>query len=194
MADDRSSPAPATDVTVRPYDPERDAAGLWACKRGFEEGLGAATGDDEKAATYAEKLTPAYRDRWLAWVDRCVDDDDRCLTVAVDADIDPTGTATHESVPEAPAPGHVVGYVFVLPERMAHVWDAAVLNELYVVPGARGTGVADDLMDAAVALAREQTLPLNRLVLDVDRENDRARAFYERHGFAHWGEMVAREL
>jgi ribosomal protein S18 acetylase RimI-like enzyme len=28
----------------------------------------------------------------------------------------------------------------------------------------------------------------------VDRENDRARAFYDRHGFEHWGEMVARKL
>jgi ribosomal protein S18 acetylase RimI-like enzyme len=77
---------------------------------------------------------------------------------------------------------------------MAFVWDAAVLNEIYVSPEARGTGVADDLMDAAVSLAREQDLPLDRLVLDVDRENERARAFYERHGFDHWGEMVARDL
>ena len=49
-------------------------------------------------------------------------------------------------------------------------------------------------MDAASALARKQELPLKRLVLDVDPENTRARAFYDRHGFEPWGEMVAKKL
>jgi GNAT superfamily N-acetyltransferase len=168
------------DATVRPYDAERDREGLWELKTGFETGLGEGTGGDEKAATYREKLDDAYRADWLAWVDRCVADEERCVTVA--------------SAPDDDGDETLLGYVFVLPERLAFVWDAAVLNELYVVPAARGTGVADDLMDAAVALARDQSLPLNRLVLDVDRQNDRAKAFYDRHGFAHWGEMVAREL
>lgn len=165
----------AADVTVRPYDPDRDREALWTLKRGFELGLGGDTGDDSKAAAYEAKLGADYRDSWLAWVDRCVADDERTVTVA-DA-----------------GPG-LVGYVFVLPERLAHVWDAAVLNELYLQPAARGSGVADDLLTAALSLARDQRLPLDRLVLDVDRENERARAFYERHGFERWGEMVAREL
>jgi len=63
---------------------------------------------------------------------------------------------------------NLVGYVFVLPERLAMIWDAAVINELYVVPESRGTGVADELMGAAVALAGDQDLPLDRIVLDVD--------------------------
>jgi ribosomal protein S18 acetylase RimI-like enzyme len=108
-------------------------------------------------------------------VDRCVADDEHCLTVAEDGD-------------------DLAGYVFVLPERLAMIWDAAVLNEIYVRPDHRGTGVADDLMDGAIALARDQDLPLDRLVLDVDRENDRAKAFYRRYDFDHWGEMVARKL
>ncbi|MFC6955319.1 N-acetyltransferase [Halorubellus litoreus] len=174
------------DATIRPYDAECDRDALWELKTGFETGLGAGTGDDEKQATYEDKLTDAYRADWLDWVDRCVADDERCVTVASAPD-------GHE---DAGGDGGetLLGYVFVLPERLAFVWDAAVLNELYVAPDARGTGVADDLMDAAVALARDQSLPLDRLVLDVDRENDRAKAFYDRHGFAHWGEMVAREL
>ena len=55
---------------------------------------------------------------------------------------------------------------------------------------------ADDLwaLKAALAHAHEQDLPLDRVVLDVDRENERARAFYERHGFDHWGEMVSLDL
>jgi RimJ/RimL family protein N-acetyltransferase len=49
-------------------------------------------------------------------------------------------------------------------------------------------------MRAALDCARAQDPPLDRLVLDVDRENDRARAFYDRWGFEHWGEMIARPL
>jgi GNAT superfamily N-acetyltransferase len=162
-------------MDVRPYDEDRDADQLWALKRGFELGLGSGTGGEEKAETYAEKLTDAYRERYLSWVGRCVSHDERCVTVASDD-------------------GDLVGYVFVLPETLAMIWDAAVLNEIFVREPYRGTGVADDLMDAAVALAGDQDLPLDRLVLDVDRKNERAKAFYERHGFAHWGEMVARPL
>jgi len=161
-------------MEIRPYEPD-DAEGLWDCKRAFELGLGSGTGGDEKQAKYEGKLDREYREQWFEWVERCVDADPRCVTVAVDE-------------------GEVVGYVFVLPESHRFIWDAAVLNEIFVAADHRGTGVADDLMDAAVSLAREQDLPLDRLVLDVDRENDRAGAFYERHGFEHWGEMVAREL
>ncbi|ELZ57648.1 MULTISPECIES: GNAT family N-acetyltransferase [Halorubrum] len=164
-------------LEIRPYDRERDADGLYESKVAFERGLGENTGGDGKAAAYEGKLTDAYRERWLDWVDRCVGDDPRCVTVAVDSRTE-----------------SVVGYVFVLPERLAMIWDAAVLNELYVAPDHRGTGVADDLMDAAVALAADQDLPLDRLVLDVDPANDRAKGFYDRHGFESWGEMVARPL
>jgi len=167
---------------VRPYDPATDAEGLYRCKLAFERGLGENTGGDEKAAAYEGKLTDDYRARWLDWVKRCVDDDERCVTVAVEADDDTTDG------------GAIAGYVFVLPERLAMIWDAAVINELYVAPEHRGTGVADDLMAAAVELAADQDLPLDRIVLDVDPANERARAFYDRHGFADWGELVARQL
>ena len=165
---------------LRPYDRERDADGLYELKRAFERSLGENTGGDEKAAAYEGKLTDAYRERWLDWVDRCVAEDPRCVTVAVE-ETDDSGS-------------EVVGYVFVLPERTAMIWDAAVLNEIYVAPDYRGTGVADDLIDAALALAADQDLPLDRLVLDVDPANERAKGFYDRHGFERWGEMVARPL
>ncbi|WP_096395703.1 GNAT family N-acetyltransferase [Halorubrum trapanicum] len=165
---------------IRPYDRERDADDLYELKRAFERGLGANTGGDGKAAAYEGKLTDAYRDRWLDWVDRCVADDERCVTVAVEE--------TEGSGSE------VVGYVFVLPERTAMIWDAAVVNEIFVAPEHRGAGVADDLMDAALALAADQDLPLDRMVLDVDPANERAKGFYDRHGFEPWGEMVARPV
>ena len=162
-------------MEIRPYDSARDADDFWKLKRAFELGLGEGTGDDEKGETYAAKVDDDYRRHYLDWVDRCVGDDERCVTVADSG-------------------SELVGYVFVLPERLAMIWDAAVLNELFVREDHRGAGVADELMDAAIALARDQDLPLDRLVLDVDRENDRAQGFYARHGFAHWGEMVARSL
>ena len=173
---------------VRPYR-DSDANALWELKRGFETGLGAGTGGDEKQAAYESKLTEAYRERWLDWVDKCVAEDERCVQVAehesASGDADETASADA---------GALAGYAFVLPESMAFVWDAAVLNEVFVRPEHRGTGVADDLLEAALSVARDQNLPLDRMVLDVDQRNERARAFYERHGFSHWGEMVAREL
>lgn len=202
------------EVTVRPYDAEADESELWGLKREFERTLGAGTGGDDKAETYADKLTPRYRRRWLTWVDRCVDDDPGCVVVA-DAGGDVEGAETRGEIKGAEARADIegvdgeadtqatgsgaptsglVGYAFVLPESLAFVWDAAVLNEIYVAPGRRGTGVADTLLDAGVEHARAQDLPLDRLVLDVDAENGRAYSFYRRHGFEPWGEMVAKEL
>lgn len=169
---------------LRPYDRERDADGLYELKTAFERGLGENTGGHDKAAAYEDKLTDAYRERWLDWVDRCVADDDRCVTVAVEGEGE-SGTAGDAAL---------VGYAFVLPERLSMVWDAAVLNELWVAESSRGTGLADELFERALDHARGQTLPLDRLLLDVDAENERARTFYERHGFTDWGELVAREL
>jgi len=177
-------------VDIRPYDPEVDTDGLYRCKLAFERGLGESTGDEAKATAYEGKLTDAYRDAWLAWVDRCVDDDPRCVTVAVDNGTDADSNADADSDADA----GVVGYVFVLPERLAFVLDAAVINELYVAPAYRGTGVADELVAAALSLAADQELPLDRVVLDVDPANERARAFYDRHGFESWGEIVSRPI
>lgn len=161
-------------VDVRPYDPASDGDGLWACKAAFERTMGS-TGDEAKTTIYEEKLSDSYRDRYLDWVERCVGENAECVQVA---DID----------------GAIEGYVFVLPEGHAMIWDAAVLNEIFVTPAQRGSGVADELMAAGLAVARTQSLPLERIVLDVDTENDRARSFYDRHGFEPWGELVAREL
>ena len=187
-----------TDARVRPYDPDRDPEALWELKQGFETGLGSGTGDDGKQEKYEEKLTTDYGERYLDWVFWCTKHDPRCVSVAeveagrgdgAETDADEGGLDEREiDGPE------LAGYVFVLPQQLAMIWDAAVLNEIYVPPEYRGTGIADDLMAAAVGFAEEQDLPLDRLVLDVDRKNDRARAFYDRHGFEHWGEMVAREL
>ncbi|MCU4753917.1 GNAT family N-acetyltransferase [Halobacteria archaeon AArc-curdl1] len=178
------------DPTIRPYDPDTDRDAFWALKTGFERGLGAGTGGDEKAKLYDAKLDDEYREGYLEWVERCLVEEPRAVTVAA---VEPDAV-DGEKVPMTGQGTQLVGYVFVLPESLAYIWDSAVLNEIYVTPDCRGTGVADGLMDGAIEVAQGQELPLERLVLDVDRENDRARSFYERHGFAHWGEMVARSL
>ena len=161
-------------MELRSYDPAGDDEALWRLKRAFERELGAG-GTDGTAAACEAKLADGYRTRYLGWVDRCVEEAPDCVTVAS-------------------AGGDLVGYAFLLPPSLAMIWDAAVLNEIYVDPAVRGTGVADDLLGAALALAREQSPPLDRVVLDVAPTNDRARAFYARHGFEPWGELVAREL
>ena len=187
-------------MEVRPFE-DGDADALWELKRGFETGLGEGTGGEAKAAAYEAKLTDEYRTRYLSWVKRCVAEDANAVTVAVEgtggADEDATAVAEggDESRNGRDADGDTLaGYAFVLPQSLAFVWDAAVLNELYVRPAHRGTGVGDDLVAAALETARAQDLPLDRMVLDVDRANDRARAFYDRHGFARWGEMLSRDL
>lgn len=158
----------------RPYDPARDRSGLWALKQAFERELGGGS-DEAKHAVYEAKLTGSYRDRYLEWVDRCVDESPSCVAVL-------------------PGDDDLVGYVFVLPESLALIWDAAVLNEIYVEPAYRGTGLADALLSRALAVARQQSLPIDRIVLDVAPSNRRAGAFYERHGFEPWGDLVARPL
>jgi GNAT superfamily N-acetyltransferase len=55
------------------------------------------------------------------------------------------------------------------------------VGELYVVPAARGEGVADVLLDRAVEWG--ESLDCKRVGLSVNAENDRARSFYDRRGF-----------
>jgi GNAT superfamily N-acetyltransferase len=161
-------------MQTRAYDHERDAATLWELKERFERELGA-LGGEEKSESYGGKLTDDYRERYLDWVTWCIERDSDCITVADD------GT-------------DLAGYVFVLPEELAMIWDAAVLNELYVRDSQRGTGLADDLMEAANDCARGQDLPLDRIMLDVDAENGPAGGLYARYGFEPWGELRARDL
>jgi GNAT superfamily N-acetyltransferase len=55
------------------------------------------------------------------------------------------------------------------------------VGELYVVPDARGEGVADALLDRAVEWGEARDC--ERVGLSVNAGNDRARAFYDRRGF-----------
>lgn len=160
----------------RAYDPKADETALWVCKRQFERELGSKTGQPNKETRYESKLTEAYRERYLEWAANCVSESPGCIQVAPGDD------------------RALDGYVFVLPERFAMIWDGAVLNEFYVREHRRGEETAENLFEAAIDHVESQSLPMDRLVLDVDPDNDRARAFYEKHGFESWGELVARDL
>lgn len=82
------------------------------------------------------------------------------------ADCDLTGFVTTE-VDESPV-------VFDRPDRL-------IVGDIYVREPHRGTGLARELMDRAVADAREAGC--GELALDVNVDNDRAVAFYEALGF-----------
>ena len=162
-------------MEVRRYDQAGDSAALWSLKEHFERELGG-LGGDAKADTYDGKLTESYRERYLDWVAWCVEQDPECVSVA-----------------EAPGVSELAGYVFVLPEKLSMIWDAGVVNELYVREAHRGTGLADDLLDAAYACFDAQALPPDRIALDVDPDNGPANGVYRRHGFEPWGKLLMRE-
>ncbi|MGE0741602.1 MAG: GNAT family N-acetyltransferase [Hyphomonadaceae bacterium] len=71
--------------------------------------------------------------------------------------------------------------------------DALELHRLYVHSDAKGAGVAQTLMDEALAWARGKGAKV--MYLSVWENNFRAQAFYRRYGFEHVGEhkfMVGR--
>ena len=66
-----------------------------------------------------------------------------------------------------------------------------MLVSVYITPDARGraAGVADMLLDAIIAWARDRP-GARALRLEVHEDNPRARAFYARRGFALTGRSV----
>ncbi len=162
-------------MEIRAYRPAHDASELWSLKRAFEESLGGSCGD-EKERQYREKLTDTYRDRYLTWAETCHAEAPQCIQVAV------TGEQ------------RFVGYVFLLPASLGMIWDSGVINELFVRESHRGSGLADEFMDIAIELAQGQDLPMDRVVLDVGTNNERARRYYDRYGFEPWGDLLVHRL
>ena len=62
---------------------------------------------------------------------------------------------------------------------------ASELRALYVVPGARGTGIAQALMAATLEAMRGEGHGESSLWVGTD--NVRARRFYEREGWTRYG-------
>lgn len=70
----------------------------------------------------------------------------------------------------------VVGHAVV-----STVGDVSELQRIAVVSGRRRTGLGRDLLDAAIAHAREQGA--RRMLLEVREDNEAAQALYARAGF-----------
>ncbi|MFB6296163.1 MAG: GNAT family N-acetyltransferase [Halobacteriales archaeon] len=87
-----------------------------------------------------------------------------CSLAAIDADL--AGFVTTDVDTSPP--------VFDRPDRL-------VVGDIYVREPYRGTGLADDLIARAAERAREAGC--GELALDVDVDNERAIAFYEKLGF-----------
>lgn len=110
------------------------------------------------------RLDRLESDGYRAWV--AVDGDPAEGTPLAEVDADLSGFVTTE-VEESPS-------VFAWPDRL-------VVCDLYVREPSRGTGLAEDLMARAAERAREAGCAA--VVLDVDVDNERAIAFYEKLGF-----------
>jgi len=82
--------------------------------------------------------------------------------------------------------GKAVGYIYVIvqerPENLFTYERRYVLvDQMSVNPEYYGTGVAEQLMDCALAMAREHNI--NQVILGVRDWNIRAIKFYEKQGF-----------
>ncbi len=78
----------------------------------------------------------------------------------------------------------LAGFVTTEPDRSPSVFDRPdrlMVGDIYVNEPYRGTGLARELMGRAAERAREADC--TELTLDVDVDNGRAVAFYERLGF-----------
>ncbi len=89
----------------------------------------------------------------------------------------------------------LVGILFTSVDACPDVFDRPdrlVIGELYVAEPYRGTGLADRLLERALVDAREQDC--GQLRLDVDVDNERALAFYEKCGFEPYRKQLVRSI
>lgn len=79
--------------------------------------------------------------------------------------------------------GGIVGFVMFGPETGAYEQDVqkGVVQNIYVDPERRGEGIGGRLLAAAEDAMRADGA--ETIVLDVMARNERARAFYRRHGY-----------
>jgi ribosomal protein S18 acetylase RimI-like enzyme len=105
------------------------------------------------------------------------DGPDRRLWVALDEVDD-------ETAPLASVDATFAGFLSVVLEASPDQFespDRLILGDFYLTESYRGSGLADELVARAAQAAREDGC--EQLALDVDIDNERARAFYEKLGF-----------
>jgi ribosomal protein S18 acetylase RimI-like enzyme len=77
----------------------------------------------------------------------------------------------------------LVGFVTFYPESETYAQDCTrgIVENLYVVPDRRGEGIGERLLGAAEAAL--EAGGAEAVALEALADNDRARRFYERHGY-----------
>ncbi|WP_424014493.1 GNAT family N-acetyltransferase [Halorubrum xinjiangense] len=130
------------------------------------------------------------------------DADRRLWVVSVDSEIAPGDVDSGALDPEEPAPVGVpdpdrdlVAFISTSVDECPEVFDRPdrlVVGDIYVDESYRGTGLADRLMGRAEVDARGQGC--GELRLDVDIDNERATAFYEKRGFEPYRKQLTREV
>jgi GNAT superfamily N-acetyltransferase len=73
--------------------------------------------------------------------------------------------------------------LLTLRPNVSYEGPVAVLDELYVLPAERRRGIGKALLVAAETACRQRRAEL--LEINVDGEDEDARRFYERHGYAN---------
>ena len=113
-----------------------------------------------------------------------LDSEDYRAWVAVEGRPNGERSAEAGDVSLAETEGELVGFVTTERDEAPSVFDRPdrlVTGDIYVRESHRGTGLARELIDRAARRARETGCA--ELVLDVDVDNERAIAFYEKLGF-----------
>lgn len=76
------------------------------------------------------------------------------------------------------------GFLGFTPLRNPKIAHKGVLWGMYVKPDARGTGLAEAMVEAALNYARDH---VEQVLISVIADNERARRFYEKMGFEPYG-------
>jgi GNAT superfamily N-acetyltransferase len=85
--------------------------------------------------------------------------------------------------------GDVIGYVVLtLGYSVEHGGRDGFIDDLYLIPPARGGGIGADILDFVLQEARG--LGIRTLHLEVDAGNDRATSLYRSRGFAENGRRL----
>lgn len=161
-------------MEIRRIPAEQDAV------RRYVEELWVPYHRDLAAVVEAHDLADAGDDELVAHeiefrLDRLSDEDDRAW-VAVDGDASADALADVD--------GAFVGFVTASVDEAPPVFerpDRVVVGDLYVEESRRGSGLARDLVERVATWAGERNC--EHLDLNVDVDNERALAFYEKLGF-----------
>ena len=126
-------------------------------------------------ATFGHSYKPGVMEQWL---------EESCTEARFADELQGAGFATFMGEDES---GRLLGYCTlgpydIQPETTKRWW---VLRQLYLDEGAKGTGLAQALLERAADEARARGY--EELYLTVWVENHRARRFYDRNGFEEVG-------